>query len=209
MEDRKLNEKESLELIARMIRNTKQNLEKGNGNIFIIWGITTLFVTILVGALLYITHNQVFNWLFMLMPIIGNVWMRLLKNKQQSVYTQIDRIIGQVWMIVGLTAILVPIILYVFIIFKQELLVEPAGSIFLFVPFIEILICSIGLAITGAILEFKASKIGGIVGILLSLFMLINIPFGVISIFVIWSLVSLIIPGIKLNIYVRKNMENV
>ena len=32
MEDRKLNEKESLELITQMIRNTRRNLDAGSGN---------------------------------------------------------------------------------------------------------------------------------------------------------------------------------
>ena len=36
MEDRTLNEKESLELITRMIQNSKKNLEVGSGNIFLL-----------------------------------------------------------------------------------------------------------------------------------------------------------------------------
>ena len=34
MEDRKLNEKESLELITQMIRNTRRNLDAGSGICF-------------------------------------------------------------------------------------------------------------------------------------------------------------------------------
>ena len=39
MEDRKLNEKESLELITQMIRNTRRNLDAGSGNMFFIVGV--------------------------------------------------------------------------------------------------------------------------------------------------------------------------
>lgn len=39
MEDRKLNEKESLELITQMIRNTRRNLDAGSGNMFLLWGV--------------------------------------------------------------------------------------------------------------------------------------------------------------------------
>lgn len=39
MEDRKLNEKESLELITQMIRNTRWNLDAGSGNMFFIVGV--------------------------------------------------------------------------------------------------------------------------------------------------------------------------
>lgn len=35
MEDRKLNERESLELIAQMIRNTRRNLDASGGNMFL------------------------------------------------------------------------------------------------------------------------------------------------------------------------------
>ena len=37
MEDRELNEKESLELITRMIQNSKKNLQVGRGNQFLLW----------------------------------------------------------------------------------------------------------------------------------------------------------------------------
>lgn len=39
MEERKLNEKESLELIAQMIQNTKNRLETNCGMPFLFWGI--------------------------------------------------------------------------------------------------------------------------------------------------------------------------
>lgn len=40
MEERKLNEKESLELIAQMIQNTKNRLETNCGMPFLFWGYT-------------------------------------------------------------------------------------------------------------------------------------------------------------------------
>ena len=49
MEDKKLNEKESLELITQMIQNTRQNLDTGSGNMFLVWG----YVSVLVTCLLY------------------------------------------------------------------------------------------------------------------------------------------------------------
>ena len=38
MEDRKITEQESLELISQMIQNTRRNLDAGSGNIFLLWG---------------------------------------------------------------------------------------------------------------------------------------------------------------------------
>ena len=46
MKDKELNEKESLELIARMIRNTRRNLDTGSGNSFLVWGYVGVLVTL-------------------------------------------------------------------------------------------------------------------------------------------------------------------
>ena len=40
MEEQKMNEKESLELIAQMIRVTKQSIGSGSGNKFLMYGYT-------------------------------------------------------------------------------------------------------------------------------------------------------------------------
>ena len=50
MKDKELNEKESLELIARMIRNTRRNLDTGSGNSFLVWGYVGVLVTLAVWA---------------------------------------------------------------------------------------------------------------------------------------------------------------
>ncbi len=55
MEDRKLSEKESLELIARMIQNTRRNLDAGGGNMFLVWGYVGVLITLVVLVALYIT----------------------------------------------------------------------------------------------------------------------------------------------------------
>ena len=38
MEEKKMTEKESLELVSRMIQATRQNLVKGSGNYFLVYG---------------------------------------------------------------------------------------------------------------------------------------------------------------------------
>ena len=42
MEERKLNEKESLELITRMIQNTKDRMAENSGTPFLLWGYVTV-----------------------------------------------------------------------------------------------------------------------------------------------------------------------
>ena len=58
MNDRVLNEKESLELIAQMIQNTKSRMTRNSGAPFLIWGYTTIIVSLLVWFLLFFAEND-------------------------------------------------------------------------------------------------------------------------------------------------------
>ena len=57
MEERKLNEKESLELITQMIQNSKKNLQVGRGNQFILWGWLGAITSLAVMGMLMWTKN--------------------------------------------------------------------------------------------------------------------------------------------------------
>ena len=46
MENKKLNEKESLELISQMIQNTRTRVEKDGGTPFLIWGYGTVIISL-------------------------------------------------------------------------------------------------------------------------------------------------------------------
>ena len=48
-------EKESLELISQMIQMTKENLERGSGNVFLIYGYAAVALSVVVYAAVYIT----------------------------------------------------------------------------------------------------------------------------------------------------------
>ena len=50
MEDKVLTEKESLDLISQMIRNTRSRLEDNSGIPFLIWGYTTVIVAVIVHS---------------------------------------------------------------------------------------------------------------------------------------------------------------
>lgn len=47
MEEKKLSEQESLELISQMIRSTRKNMEVGSGNQFLYWGYFTAALSVL------------------------------------------------------------------------------------------------------------------------------------------------------------------
>ncbi len=71
MEERQLNEKDSLELIARMIQNTRQKMEKSHGVPFLVWGYTTIVISLLVWYFLSTTGDYRVNYLWFLIPLIG------------------------------------------------------------------------------------------------------------------------------------------
>lgn len=111
MEERKLDTRESMELISRMIQNTRNRLENHAGRPFLVWGYTTVGIALL---------NYWFNiagchpaWCFtwFLIPIIGCLLMRLFPDKKPTEpRTEIDRIVGKVWLVSSLS--LIPIFLF-------------------------------------------------------------------------------------------------
>src|SRR5574344_1311922 len=106
MEEKTLNEKESLELISQMIQNTKEKMEQGTGNIMLMWGYLTVAISILVYVCLILTHNGQWNWAWFAIPVIGYPIMVLMdrKEKQKTSYckTHIDSTISTIWSVLGI-----------------------------------------------------------------------------------------------------------
>ena len=186
MEDKQLNEKESLELIARMIQNTQQKFEKGNGVTFLIWGYTTIVVSLLVWYLLTTTGDYRMHYLWFLIPIIGTPITWLFYRKQEKgVKTYIDKIVSYVWIVLGFTGFLVSLTAMFY--WKIPIL------------FVIILLMGSGTALTGLIIKFKPIAIAGFIGLLLSLCCLFANGIDSILVFAAVFLVMMVIPGHILN----------
>ncbi len=182
MEDKQLNEKESLELIARMIQNTQLKLEKGSGGIFLIWGYLTIFVSLLIWYLLSNFGNYQFHFLWFLIPLIGAPITRMFYRKhEKTVKTYIDKILAYVWTVIGFSGILVSITAMFF--WNIHIL------------FIIIILMGSGTAITGLIIRFKPIAIAGFVGLLLSLACLFTNGIDEILVFALVFLIMMVIPG--------------
>lgn len=97
MEERKLNEKESLELIAQMIQNTKNRMETNCGMPFLLWGYTTVFISLLVWLLVTYTQNNNWQYLWFMLPIIGGTGTYLsARNQQPTVKSHLDKVISYI-----------------------------------------------------------------------------------------------------------------
>ena len=93
MEEQKMNEKESLELIAQMIRVTKQSIGSGCGNKFLMYGYTAAILSIVIYALVYFTGNSAWSagWFLMFLPFLVSSVRE--KRNRPKVVTYTDRLV--------------------------------------------------------------------------------------------------------------------
>lgn len=112
MEERKLNERESLEIITSMIARTKVRY-LGSGNILLVWGYLVAVVAICVWILITATHKSAWNWLWFAIPAIGfpvTFLMARKENLKSGVTTYSDKITSNLWTIFGISEIVVAFI---------------------------------------------------------------------------------------------------
>lgn len=177
----------NLELITRMISETRTRFERGGGKIFLIWGIVTFSVSLLVYFLLSSTGNYSYNWLWFLIPVVGapiNAFYR--RRVSTGVKSYIDSIIRYVWVVTGVVASVIPIVIS-FIDFRFPILM-----------FEGIIVCS-ALIMTGLIIGSRVAAFAGVAGLVLSISLLFVGGLNSILIFAAMSVVSMIIPGVVIK----------
>lgn len=197
MEDKKLNPTESIELIASMIKNTQNKLEKNAGTSMIIMGYITVFTSILIWSLYYFfSVNNNIQFLWFIIPCVGYPiasYFNKKNNESKSIKTYIDTIIGYVWSVLGIAMLSISVVTFF----------TPTPILFI----ILILMC-IGTILTGLITKFKILIINGIIGFILSFLCLKYQNLDSVLIFAGEFLLICIIPGHVLNYKGRKCLKN-
>lgn len=197
MEEKKLNEKESLELITRMIQNTRRNLDTGSGNIFLVWGYVGALLTLVVLAGVYFTKNPGWMWGFWGVPIIGYLLTYLLMRKRQkAAKSYIDKVLMQVWMILGLVCMMI------------VLMATNTERFEIILPLCAV-VMSLGSIITGCIIRYTMFLVFPVLGLvwgMKSLFDALTQGTSYVSLlwFVAIVVFAMIIPGHILNYRARK-----
>lgn len=151
MEDRKLEAAESLALIGRMIENTRSRMVRNSGRPLLAWGYATVLTTLAVwGAVLYFQDPR-WNYLWLMLPLLGwlLMWISREKKPEGEVRTFVDRVIGNVWTVMGLSAWFVSM-LALFMPMRLPIL------------FIILLIMGMGTTVTGLIIRFTPTAVGGV-----------------------------------------------
>lgn len=201
MEERKLNERESLEIITSMIARTKVRY-LGSGNILLVWGYLAAVVAICVWILITATHKSAWNWLWFAIPAIGfpvTFLMARKENLENGVTTYSDKITSNLWTIFGISEIVLAFICLGF---------ELIGDINCWrAMLVYSLLLAPGAEIAqGLILKEKSLVGGGIVGLAAGIVTVCCVAGGIpllanwyMPLFIIAFVAMMIVPGHILN----------
>lgn len=205
MEEKKLTEKESIQLIAEMISRTKERYI-GDGNIMLMWGWLTIAVTGMVWLMLALTLNPAWNWLWFLIPAAAGIATPLMARKAEKVRgvkTYSDRISSQIWTTVGILGIITSAVCLGF---------NMAGIHIWSVMFIyALIIVPFGEMVQGIIVKEKSLVAGGGIGMTIGIFTACCLV-GDITLYAYWFLpmfmlaflCMMLIPGYIINRKARK-----
>lgn len=206
MEERKLTEKESLEIITSMIARTRERYI-GDGRIMLMWGYLTVVLTAIIWTLIGVTHNPVWNWLWFLLWIIGGTLTPIMDKKMQhekGVKNYSDTVTSRIWSTVGFSSIVATAICLAFLLVGG---IDAWSMMFaialVIVPFAEIA--------SGIVVKEKSLIIGGAIGLSAGLFTMACIA-GHVALYASWFMplfilvwvVMMIIPGHIINYKAKK-----
>lgn len=188
MEDRKLEAAESLALIGRMIENTRSRMVRNAGRPLLAWGYATVVTTLIVWGTVVYFQNPRWNYLWMMLPVLGWLLMQLTRGERSEgeVRTFVDRVIGNVWLVMGLSAWFVSMLTLF-------------APIRLPILFIILLTMGMGTAVTGLIIRFRPAVAGGVAAIALAPLSIVADNMWQPLVFIVGFVVMMIVPGHILN----------
>lgn len=184
MDNKKLNERESLELISTMVRNARTNQRaKINSSILLLWGYVAMLVTLVVWIVKKIDLFPYSSLLWFLIPAICYPVSKVLSAKDTTPFkTYIDQLIDYVS------------ILYTCLCCSLALL-----TLWISIPIVlplEGMLFGMWAAIIGFLLKYKPIVYGGITGIFLSHIMIfVDNMVDQIPVFILIIIIALIIPA--------------
>ncbi len=188
------NEKESLELISRMINKAKNSFSE-SGTLYLVWGIAVLICSVtqfVLGNLMGYKHAY-YVWFFTWAVYIYQAIFLFRKKKNLKVKTYTDEILGYVWI-----CFIICFFVMIFILIYSKR--------FELIYSVILVLYAIPTFLSGAILKVKFLLIGGIscwVLASMSLFIPVQYHLLLISVSVV---LAWIIPGLYLrNKFLNEN----
>ena len=109
MEEKRMNEAESLKLITSMINDSRARMTKNLGTPFLIWGYTTVAVSICQAVIVACVEEfYPYLWGWFAIPVVGWLLMLLFNKQEKTVTNYIDRCINALWCAIGVAAFILP-----------------------------------------------------------------------------------------------------
>ena len=166
MKENNFSEKDSLELISQMLKQTKDNLGVGSGNIFLYYGYSAFFISLIVFGFVYFTANNVWAALWSLMFVPSVIICVKDKKDKPHVVTYMDKAIANTWLVIGalfsLTVVAI-IVLGLCVGLINFTLMLPLSLIY----------AGIGTSITGIIMNEKVLVYTPLLSFLIAIYMLL------------------------------------
>lgn len=187
-----LTPEKSLQLISGMIAKSRKDFEKDSGTPMNIWGLTVTAVAIVIWILMKETGNGIWNLLWFAIPVIGYPvsYLMIGRKRENRAKNFLNESIGQIWKIFGIVSMLLAAIAVLF--FNEMLPVLTA---------LIILVLGFSTALTGMLLKNYYIAGGGMIVAIAGTILAIILPRIACPLILSGSaIVSLIIPGIILNI---------
>ena len=169
MEDRKINESESLELISEMIRRTKNGPSaKKDYNAFLFYGYTAVAVSILAWSLIRFTGKMefMFVWFAMFLPYFVTLFKDK-RKKDTEVVTYLQGMLDNVWKVIGS--------MFGLTVAAMVIIGAITGNIdFSLMMPLSIIYAGIGTIMTGLVLKEKWFELPPFCGLLIAVYMLME-----------------------------------
>ena len=201
MEEMRISEKESLEIITEMISRTKDRYI-GGGKILLLWGYLTVVVTALIWALLALTHNEMWGYLWFAIPIIGGIAHLVMERKEQGrngVKNYSDKISSKIWTGVWYSYILSMLFCCGFELINKDCWSMMFAFALIIVPFAEV--------VQGIVVRETSLMLGGVIGLHIGVFAMCCMIGGItldanwfLPLFMLAFIFMMIVPGHVLNL---------
>lgn len=155
MQEKTISEQQSIELISQMLQQTQARIVRNSGRPFLIWGYTTLVISILEFCLF--NQSMAWRWLWFAIPVVGWGLMYLFSrndSREPQARNYIDRVISSIWIVFGISSM-----------FAFATAIFYHTSIF----HLMALFMGMGTAITGLVIRFRWVTISGFAAMFSSL----------------------------------------
>lgn len=176
--------KESLEIIGKMMNDTRLNVMRNAYGPLLVWGWVSFFISIVTYLGLLVTGDYLWNFSWFLIPVVGLPIVRHFYAKKEGVSTAITRSLVNIWRMLTILIVVFSITSF-FVRFN--------------VLSVILMILAIGSFITGELIRYPFLKYSSIPGFLLAASLWWISGLSQILVFGVSMILMMVIPAYKIK----------